>query len=487
MRTNAVAQIVWRARTQLRRSLRRSQVDVDRLPDACRARLDAMSDLVDRASSSADGRPRGTHGGLPGLSAHARHLPGGRLAAARARSRPSDRCGDGPSWKRAPGRRRDADEHRHCSSGHGGRRRHRRWRGRSREPLRPSTGHRAPAARALVHRTAHVVPRRASTLTVRPARGLDRRESASTGRSVARPRSPRLVSLVVAARATPIRPPAETTVAAGSPIRRPPAAARGPADDERDRTRSYSGRRHEDQGGEGDEGTPRTVGCAPRAGEDAPGADETPPGHGRRLRATRRRLRATRRRLRATRRRSRARDDQSPGRRRCRQAMTARPERRRGVRLEAEHADDARERGQGRGAAEGTRACERPSRDGIQRSDRAHQPAVPAGNLRSSRAVHPSWCGERSCDEARSPREEGGRRAPFSPSRIRQRPLPAPCGRSGRACDAPTGGRRDVAAGGSGRQQLQWQGPRLGLDPASGLAGARASRHHAVDEGTLRP
>jgi RNA polymerase sigma-70 factor (ECF subfamily) len=45
--TNAVAQVVWRARTQLRRSLRRSQIDIDALPVDCRARLDALSDLVD--------------------------------------------------------------------------------------------------------------------------------------------------------------------------------------------------------------------------------------------------------------------------------------------------------------------------------------------------------------------------------------------------------------------------------------------------------
>ena len=52
MRTNAVAQVVWRARTQLRRALRRSQVDADLLPQECRARLDAMSDFVDNPSNT---------------------------------------------------------------------------------------------------------------------------------------------------------------------------------------------------------------------------------------------------------------------------------------------------------------------------------------------------------------------------------------------------------------------------------------------------
>jgi RNA polymerase sigma factor (sigma-70 family) len=52
LQTNAVAQVVWRARTQLRRSLRRSQIDVGALPDDCRARLDVISDLVDETPSS---------------------------------------------------------------------------------------------------------------------------------------------------------------------------------------------------------------------------------------------------------------------------------------------------------------------------------------------------------------------------------------------------------------------------------------------------
>jgi RNA polymerase sigma factor (sigma-70 family) len=47
LQTNAVAQVVWRARTQLRRSFRQSQIDIGVLPDACRARLDVISDLVD--------------------------------------------------------------------------------------------------------------------------------------------------------------------------------------------------------------------------------------------------------------------------------------------------------------------------------------------------------------------------------------------------------------------------------------------------------
>jgi RNA polymerase sigma factor (sigma-70 family) len=49
--TNAVAQVVWRARTQLRRSLRRSEIDVAVLAEDCRARLDAISDLLDKDSS----------------------------------------------------------------------------------------------------------------------------------------------------------------------------------------------------------------------------------------------------------------------------------------------------------------------------------------------------------------------------------------------------------------------------------------------------
>jgi RNA polymerase sigma factor (sigma-70 family) len=49
---NAVAQVLWRARGQLRRALRRAQVDVERLPAECRALLDDMSDLVDRRASS---------------------------------------------------------------------------------------------------------------------------------------------------------------------------------------------------------------------------------------------------------------------------------------------------------------------------------------------------------------------------------------------------------------------------------------------------
>ncbi len=51
LHANAVAQVVWRARTQLRRSLRRSQIDIDVLPADCRARLDVMSDLVDETPS----------------------------------------------------------------------------------------------------------------------------------------------------------------------------------------------------------------------------------------------------------------------------------------------------------------------------------------------------------------------------------------------------------------------------------------------------
>jgi RNA polymerase sigma-70 factor (ECF subfamily) len=47
--TNAVAQVVWRARGQLRRTIRRSQVDVDRLPEECRGMLDDLSDLLERA------------------------------------------------------------------------------------------------------------------------------------------------------------------------------------------------------------------------------------------------------------------------------------------------------------------------------------------------------------------------------------------------------------------------------------------------------
>jgi RNA polymerase sigma factor (sigma-70 family) len=50
--TNAVAQVLWRARGQLRRALRRSQVDVEQLPAECRAMLDDMSDLADRTPSS---------------------------------------------------------------------------------------------------------------------------------------------------------------------------------------------------------------------------------------------------------------------------------------------------------------------------------------------------------------------------------------------------------------------------------------------------
>jgi RNA polymerase sigma factor (sigma-70 family) len=50
--TNAVAQVVWRARGQLRRALRRFQVDPERLPETCRAMLDDMSDLLD----SSEGR-----------------------------------------------------------------------------------------------------------------------------------------------------------------------------------------------------------------------------------------------------------------------------------------------------------------------------------------------------------------------------------------------------------------------------------------------
>jgi RNA polymerase sigma factor (sigma-70 family) len=57
---NAVAQVVWRARVQLRRALRRFQVDPERLPEACRARLDDMSDLLD----SSEGR------GTPELETH---------------------------------------------------------------------------------------------------------------------------------------------------------------------------------------------------------------------------------------------------------------------------------------------------------------------------------------------------------------------------------------------------------------------------------
>ena len=48
--SNAVAQVVWRARVQLRRALRRSQVDVERLPDSCRALLDDISDRLDSAA-----------------------------------------------------------------------------------------------------------------------------------------------------------------------------------------------------------------------------------------------------------------------------------------------------------------------------------------------------------------------------------------------------------------------------------------------------
>jgi RNA polymerase sigma factor (sigma-70 family) len=52
LQTNAVAQIVWRARTQLRRSLRRSQIDEGVLSADCRARLNVISDLVDETTSS---------------------------------------------------------------------------------------------------------------------------------------------------------------------------------------------------------------------------------------------------------------------------------------------------------------------------------------------------------------------------------------------------------------------------------------------------
>jgi RNA polymerase sigma factor (sigma-70 family) len=58
--TNAVAQVVWRARGQLRRALRRFQVDPERLPETCRALLDDMSDLLD----SREGR------GTPALETH---------------------------------------------------------------------------------------------------------------------------------------------------------------------------------------------------------------------------------------------------------------------------------------------------------------------------------------------------------------------------------------------------------------------------------
>lgn len=58
--TNAVAQIVWRARGQLRRAVRRSQVDADGLPEACRAMLDDMSELLE----SVEGRRS------PALEAH---------------------------------------------------------------------------------------------------------------------------------------------------------------------------------------------------------------------------------------------------------------------------------------------------------------------------------------------------------------------------------------------------------------------------------
>jgi RNA polymerase sigma factor (sigma-70 family) len=54
MGTNAVAQLVWRARGQLRRALRRTQIDAAQLPAECRARLDEMSDLVDRRSRGGD-------------------------------------------------------------------------------------------------------------------------------------------------------------------------------------------------------------------------------------------------------------------------------------------------------------------------------------------------------------------------------------------------------------------------------------------------
>ncbi len=49
---NAVAQVVWRARTQLRRSIRRGQIDVEGLPADCRALLDYMSALADKTPTS---------------------------------------------------------------------------------------------------------------------------------------------------------------------------------------------------------------------------------------------------------------------------------------------------------------------------------------------------------------------------------------------------------------------------------------------------
>ena len=223
MRTNAVAQVVWRARTQLRRSLRRSQVDVDLLPEECRARLDAMSDLVDRTSSShtadleahmadcgecrrtlatyqeAGSRLRGLAPALPIIAVAARlghalragvEMPLSLGSAAAVTAAVVATAGGGGALVAS-----------HYSA--------------------PS-GSRSPAPRTLVGQAPQAALR-ATTLVNRSAVGQGRHASASMGSSVTRPRShaSRLVSLVVATRVVPARAPVKTALSPGSQIRPP--------------------------------------------------------------------------------------------------------------------------------------------------------------------------------------------------------------------------------------------------------------------------
>ena len=492
MRTNAVAQIVWRARTQLRRSLRRSQVDVDRLPDACRARLDAMSDLVDRASSSqtadleahmadcrdcrrtlatyqeAGSRLRGLAPVLPIVAVM------GRLGSVlRAGAEMPMNIGTAAAVTAAAV----------ATAGGGG----------ALVSHYASTGHRAPAARALVHRTAHVVPRRASTLTVRPARGLERRESASTGRPVARPHSRRLISPVVAARATPIRPPAETAVAAGSPIRRPPPVPASPPTTSATEpvrtadaiTKTRAEKETKVPPGQSDappgqaKTSPARTKAPPGHAKTPPGHAKTPPGHAKTPPGHAKTPPG---------------HAKTPTGQMAEPRATALPP---GKDRKAPNADAGSDSKPNTPTTpgNGTRPRRRRRHTGMRTAVPRRHPA------KRPTATNPPPPTATSVPAGPSTPAGAGtllRRSPILTRRRRTTrpllPLPHPAAPPPRSLRSqrpslrrPPGDRRDVAAGGSGRQQLQWQGPRLELDPASGLAGARASRHHAVDEGTLRP
>ena len=245
MRTNAVAQVVWRARTQLRRALRRSQVDADLLPLECRARLDAMSDFVDNPSNAGTAELRShmadcrecrrtlaayqeAGSGLRGL---APFIP---IVAIAARMGTALRAG-----AEAPlsiGTAAAVTAAVVATAGGGGALVAR---------YTATTSANASAPRTLVRHPSQIVAASATALVIRRVSGHDHSSSVSAPTSIPRPHPTRARLPVVRAAAVPARPPARPAPKPGPTLPPPkpvPASPPGTIDTQPARTADVDGK-----------------------------------------------------------------------------------------------------------------------------------------------------------------------------------------------------------------------------------------------------